>query len=329
MKRGMTLFAATVAAFALSGLAGAVGSGPSTLTFTDPIGDAAGAADLTNVAVTGDAASGTITFALTATGLALPSADGSERSIDVWLNTDRNDSTGSSAGNEYDLFFWTDSTDPAQWRWDIENYANGAWQEVAQTATMHVGGSGNQFAFQVNKSDLGGATSFDVYATSSTFDSNGNVVAHETAPDQGQWVYDIVGPSKTLTTFLTPTIGKAVLVPAKPTAGKRLTVSFPVTTSGAFKPTAPLTAGKIVGTALVAGKAVAHATSLQGGVAKVSFLVPKTAKGKAVRLTVTVTAPSSEDDNGTWVDIATSETGLQATITKGGSATKTVSATVH
>jgi hypothetical protein len=323
------LFATTVAALALSGLAGAAGGGPSTLAFSDPAGDAAGAADITHVAVNGDAASGTITFAVTASGLALPSADGSERSVDLWLNTDRNDSTGSGSGNEYDLSFWTDSSDPAQWSWDIENYANGAWQEVAQTTTMRVGGSGNQFVFQLNKSDLGGATSFDIYATSTTFDANGNLVAHESAPDQGRWVYDIAGPSQTLTMFLTPTIGKPVLVPSTPTSGKRLTVSFPVTVNGGRKPTAPLTSLKIVGTALVAGKAVAHATSLHDGGAVVSFVVPKTARGKPVKVTVTVTAPSSEDDNGAWIDAATGETGLLANITKGGSATKTVSATVH
>ena len=225
------LFATTVAALALSSLAGAAGSGPSTMTFPDPTGDAAGAADITNVAVNGDAGSGTITFTFTATGLALPSADGSERSVDLWLNTDRNDATGSPAGNEYDLFFWTDSTDPAQRNWDIENYANGAWQEAAATATMHASGSGDQFTIQVNKSDLGGATSFDVYATSSTFDANGNVVGHDNAPDQGRWVYNITGPSQSLTTLVTPTIGKPMFGPAKPTAGKRFTVSFPVTMS--------------------------------------------------------------------------------------------------
>ena len=322
------LFATTVAALALSSLAGAAGSGPSTMTFPDPTGDAAGAADITNVAVNGDAGSGTITFTFTATGLALPSADGSERSVDLWLNTDRNDATGSPAGNEYDLFFWTDSTDPAQRNWDIENYANGAWQEAAATATMHASGSGDQFTIQVNKSDLGGATSFDVYATSSTFDANGNVVGHDNAPDQGRWVYNITGPSQSLTTLLSPTIGKPMFGPAKPTAGKRFTVSFPVTVSQSGKST-PLAGGKIVSTVTVGGKAVAHATSLQGGVAKVSFLVPKTATRKTVKTTITVTAPSSENDKGIWVNIATGETGVQATIVKGGSATKTVSGTVH
>jgi hypothetical protein len=324
----MMLSAATVAALALGGFAGAAGTGPSTITFSDPSGDAAGAPDITNVAVTGDAASGTITFTATAAGLALPSADGSERSVDLWLNRDRNDATGSSSGNEYDLYFWTDSTDPTQWSWDIANFANGAWQEMPQTATMHVGGSGNQFVFQLNKSDLGGATSFDIYATSTTFDANGNLVAHDSAPDGERWVYDITGPSRTLTTFVTPTIGTPVLVPAKPVAGKRLTVSLPVSVSGGLKGTT-LTAGNIVGTASVADKPVAHTTSLQGGNAKVSFVVPKTAKGKTAKVTVTVTAPSSEDDNGAWISLATGETGLQAIVTKGGSATKTVGATVR
>jgi hypothetical protein len=319
------LFATTVAALALSSLAGAAASGPSTVTFPDPTGDAAGAADITNVAVNGDAGSGTITFTFTATGLALPSADGSERSVDLWLNTDRNDATGSPSGNEYDLFFWTDSTDPAQRNWDIENYANGAWQEVAETATMHASGSGDQFTIQVNKSDLGGATSFDVYATSSTFDANGNVVGHDIAPDQGRWVYDITGPSQSLTTLVTPTIGKPMFGPAKPTAGKRFTVSFPV---GLGK-SGPFAGGKIVGTVSVGAKAVAHTTSLSGGVAKVSFLVPKTATRKTVKVTITVTAPSSENDKGIWINVATGETGVQATIVQGGSATKTVSSTVH
>jgi len=100
MQKGPMLFLAAFTALALCALAGAASGGPSTLTFTDSAGDAAGAPDLTNVALEGDGASGTITFTLTATGLDLASADGSQREIDLWLNTDRNDSTGSPAGNE-------------------------------------------------------------------------------------------------------------------------------------------------------------------------------------------------------------------------------------
>ena len=332
-RRGWTKRAAAFAAsgmvLALSGLAGAAGSAPSTLTFTDAAGDVAGAPDLTKVAVNGDASSGTITFQVTATGLALPSADGSNRIIDLWLNTDRNDATGSPGGNEYDLFAWTESTDPAQWYWDIERYANGGWQEVAETPTMHVSGAGSDFSFQVNKSDLGGATSFSIYATSVTVDANGNDVGHDIAPDGAVWVYDITGPTRTVTTFARPTIGKAVLIPAKPIAGKRLTITFPVTMTSAGKPAEPLASGKIVGSAWVGGKAVAHASSLQGGVAKVSLVVPKGARGKAVKVAVTVTAPSSEGSGGTWVNLATGEQGLMATFVKGGSATKSVSATAH
>jgi hypothetical protein len=325
MKRGLTLFAALTAALALSAIAGAAGTGPSTITFADATGDSTSAPDITNVAVQGDAASGTITFAISATGLALPTADGSTRFVDLWLNTDRNDATGDSDGSEYDLFVANDSTDPTQWSWDIGTFVNGAWQEVAQSSTMHAGGAGNQFAIQVNKSDLGGATSFDVYATSATVDASGNVVAHDDAPDQGRWVYDLAGPSKTVTALSLPVIGKPVPAPAKATAGKRLTVSFPVSVS---KP-ASLAGAKVVGTATVGGKSVAHTTSLAGGAVKVSFLVPKTAKGKPVKVVVTVTPASSEDDNGTWVDAGTGETGIQATVVKGGTASKSLSTTVH
>jgi hypothetical protein len=329
MKNGLVVLWAAVALLALSGLAGAAANGPSTLTFSDPAGDATGAPDVTKVSVNGDAATGTITFALTATGLALPSSDGSQREVDLWLNTDRNDSTGSPSGNEYNLFVWTDSTDATQWYWDIYRYANGNWEEVAATPTMHVSSIGNDFTLQFNKSDLGVASSFDVYATSSTFDANGNNLAHDVAPDVGAWVYDINGPSKTLITFLKPAIGKPVLQPARAAAGKRLTVSMPVTANPLGKPSAPLASGKIVGTVTVGGKPVAHTTSLNGGVAKVSLLLPRTAKGKTAKVTVTVTAPSSEGDSGTWVDLATGELGVQATVVKGASATKTVSTTIH
>ena len=102
-KTGMVALAAAVALLALTGLAGAAGGKPSALAFTDSAGDAPGAPDKTKVAINGDAASGAITFGLTAAGLALSSADGTQRELDLWLNTDRNDSTGSPAGNEYAL----------------------------------------------------------------------------------------------------------------------------------------------------------------------------------------------------------------------------------
>ena len=328
-KTGMVALAATIALLALSGLAGAAGGKPSVLAFTDSAGDATGAPDMTKFTINGDAASGTITFGLTASGLALSSADGSQRQLDLWLNTDRNDSTGSPAGNEYALDVWTNSTDPNQWYWDIYHYANGDWQEVAETPTMHVSGSGNAFSIQVNKSDLGGATSFDLYATSLASDASGNALAHDIAPDVGAWLYDINGPSKTLIAFLKPTFGKPVIVPAKPTAGKRLTVSLPVTVTALGKPAAPLTTGKVVASASVGGKAVPHATSLTGGVAKVSLLVPASAKGKTVKVAVTVTPPSSENDDSTWIDIASGEQGVQGNLVRGMSASKTVSVTVH
>jgi len=330
MKRLTMGLAVTVVALALGGLAGAAGSGPSALAFTDPTGDNGGAPDITKVAVNGDATSGTLTFSITASGLALPAADGTAREVDLWLNTDRNPSTGSPNGNEYVLFVDNDSTDAGQWTWDIYHFANGDWQQVAETPTMDAFGGGNDFSIRINKSDLGGANSFDIYATSGTFDGNGNAVGgFDAAPQNAVWVYDIRGPSRTSTSLLRPTFGKPALAPAKVTAGKRLTVSFPITASRAGKPAARLTSGTIAAAATVAGKAVAHTTSLEGGVAKVSLLVPRTAKGKTVRVTVAVTAPSSVDNDGRWLDAATGEQGILSTVVKGGSATKTISATAH
>jgi hypothetical protein len=329
MQKGLMLLLAVLTALAFSALAGAAGSGPSTLTFDDPAGDSSGGPDITNIKVDGDAASGTITFTVTASGLPLTAADGSQREVDLWLNTDRNDSTGSPSGNEYDIYFWTASTDPTQWSWDIEHWAGTGWAEVAETPTMHAGSNGNQFALQLSTADLGGATSFSLYAIAASFDASGSVLGKDFAPDSGSWAYDIAGPTRSVVAMEMPTIGKPALVPARPTAGKRVTVSFPVTASQPGKPAGPLTTGTVVGTASIAGKAVAHTTSFHDGVAKVSFLVPKTAKGKTAKVGVRITAPSSAGTTSVWVDIATGEQGLMGTTIKGGTTTKSASFAVH
>jgi hypothetical protein len=84
-----------------------------------------------------------------------------------------------------------------------------------------------------------------------------------------------------------PVIGAAVLAPARPVAGARVTVTFPVTRSDNGR---PLTSGRMICDPSVAGKVIPHAESFRAGKARLSFVVPKTAKGKVVRVKVTITA---------------------------------------
>lgn len=87
-----------------------------------------------------------------------------------------------------------------------------------------------------------------------------------------------VGPVK-------PVIGKPVTVPARPQAGKRLTVSFEVTRSDSGT---ALTRGKLICDPSVAGKVIRHAESFKAGTARLAFVVPTTAAGRLLKVKVTI-----------------------------------------
>ena len=84
-----------------------------------------------------------------------------------------------------------------------------------------------------------------------------------------------------------PMLGKPAGVPARPAAGRRFTLSLPVTRSDTGR---PLLTGTIACHASVAGKVVRHVQSFTAGRARLSLVVPKTAKGKLLKVGVRVTA---------------------------------------
>jgi Calx-beta domain len=82
-------------------------------------------------------------------------------------------------------------------------------------------------------------------------------------------------------------IGKPVTSPAKPLAGKPFTVAFKVTRSDTRT---PLMQGKMVGDPSVQGVGVRHVESFRAGTARMSFIVPKDAGGKLLKVKVTIKA---------------------------------------
>lgn len=80
-----------------------------------------------------------------------------------------------------------------------------------------------------------------------------------------------------------PVIGAPTTVPAKATAGKRFTVSFKVTRSDNGK---ALTTGTMICDPSSAGKVITHAESFRAGVARLSFVIPATAKQVRVKVTI-------------------------------------------
>jgi hypothetical protein len=335
---GLALSAGLVTSVAAhpGGLAATSGSA----TFTDPAGDSGAAPDITSVTINGDPATRTITVTVTAAGYVPASPDAMERDIDVFLDTDNNDATGSPCGCEYALTAFNDSTGRY---WDLGHWDGGAWQSVPQSATMSFTRAGDTLTWTLNAADLGGATAFSFFVAAGTFDAADNEVGHDFAPENGKWSYDLSAsapstttttttstrtsaPARSLTMFLTPVIGKPAAVPVRPAAGKRLTLSFRVTRSDNDK---PLASGKVTSAVSVAGKPMPHTQSFTRGVARLSLLVPSTAKGKRLTVTLTIKAPSYQGKDGAYVDVATGQTGTIHTRYEGRSATRIVNLSIR
>ncbi|HYA09058.1 MAG TPA: hypothetical protein VEG24_05670, partial [Gaiellaceae bacterium] len=240
--------------------------------FSDPAGDSGGAPDITSVVLSDVPASGTVTFAVTATGL-VPSTE-----VDIYVDTDKNASTGSPSGAEYNLFVWQESDD---WGWDIQQWTGTEWTEMPQSSTMNFSRAGDVYTWTVGKADLGGATGFAFYVRGFTFDANGGISAVDTAPDGGRWTYDLTQPA----VVVKAVISAPKTLPAVPTAGKRFTVGFAVTRSDTG---APLTSGTMICDPSVSGKVISHAEQFSRGVAVLTFVIPKTAKGKILKVKVTI-----------------------------------------
>jgi probable HAF family extracellular repeat protein len=84
-----------------------------------------------------------------------------------------------------------------------------------------------------------------------------------------------------------PVIAAAKLTPARAVGGKRLVVTFAVTRSDNGR---PLTRGKLICDPSVAGKMIAHVESFANGRARLAFTIPKSAKGKLLKVRVTIKA---------------------------------------
>jgi uncharacterized repeat protein (TIGR01451 family) len=92
--------------------------------------------------------------------------------------------------------------------------------------------------------------------------------------------------STTPAPVILPVIGLATIAPGA-TAGKRVTVTFPVTQSDTG---GPLPVATIVGTSTVGGKLVTNTAQFANGIGTLTLLIPKKAAGNKLRVSVTVTA---------------------------------------
>jgi hypothetical protein len=234
--------------------------------FTDPAGDSGTAPDVTAVTASNDTA-GFLTFTVRTNQAALAA----DAILDIAFDTDQNPDTGGS-GVEY-LFLIS----AGGWeflRWDGTKF-------VAAGAASANGSYANGLAtFKVSKADLGGVTQFTFWADAFQFDANRNLIAEDTAPNGTEaYIYALSKP-------LTLRAATATATPARPAAGKAFTVGTRVTRGDNG---AALASGTVSCTVRV-GTAPLRATGrVSNGVALCAMRIPKTAKGKLVRVTVKVT----------------------------------------
>jgi hypothetical protein len=338
---GLAIAAALGLAVAFAGGASAQSRAvAATVTYTDASGDSGAAPDITNVTVSGDPASGSLTFSVTAVGYQPASADGQYRSLWVWIDSDKNASTGDPQdGTEFGIGAVNDA---GALKWGAERWDGARWVSGV-SATTSASHSGDTITWQLNASDLGGSTSFRFYVYSRIApDANSANTAHDEAPDGvGWWTYDPAGstattttaatttatasaPPRSMTVFYSPTIAQPATVPARLVAGAHVTLAFRVT-----RDQKPLKSGKMVCNPTVAGKVIPHTASFGNGVARLAFIVPKTAKGRLVKVVLTITPPSYQGPDGVYIDAATGLTGVLHTSYEGRPTTKVVTFRVH
>ena len=247
MGRRLILLAAVLGLLLL----GATGAGAAG-TYTDPQGDAVGAAaDITQVDVSNDL-DGNITFALT-----LPDRTslGPDDFLIILIDADNNASTGTT-GSEFAIV--VDASGAAFLR-----AANSSFTPA--TASTLTGSNGGK-TVRINRSDLGNTTVFAFYALSA-LDSDDN--AGDDAPNTGVYLY---------TLELRPELDSlaARFSPARPKAGKPFRVA---STSLRLEDGTDVKADSLTCVAKLNGKRLAG---------RCSWRIPRNAKGK--RLVVTITA---------------------------------------
>jgi hypothetical protein len=280
-----------VAALAASSVAvsSAFAGGAKVVSFADPAGDGA-ELDVTLVTVDADRTAGTVKLAVTVTGFDPGSWDGRRRNIQVYLDTDLDRSTPAPNYGS-DLMFMADLASPEI----VPSYGRPkppSWPFLPLPPTMSFSQSGNVLTWVFPLAELGPAGGFDFLMYTQIQDSPGTLSQiTDHAPDGvGRfWRYyipiEFVAPPQPV--VLSPVFGSALTVPSKPVAGKKLVFTLPVNRSdtGAPLPTATMTCDPTV-----AGAVVKHTESFTNGKARLSFVVPKAAKGKLLKIKVKITS---------------------------------------
>ena len=238
--------------------------------YADPAGDSGTAPDMTAVRVSHDAG-GTLTFAVTTNQAVLDPA----ASIYVYVDSDRDPATGFPIrGLGADHFFGHSGELGTGFLFSV----SGNFIIIDFTSTLTSSYAGGVLTAQINRSDLSDVEQFTFLVEAERDDEN------DATPNDADFAPD-AAPLYEYSLFpLTLTVGSPRANPARPVAGKPFAVSAAVARSDAQ---AFLT-GKVSCKARVGTASLRSAGTVSGGAARCAMRLPKTAKGKTLRGTLTV-----------------------------------------
>jgi hypothetical protein len=232
--------------------------------FTDPAGDAGVGPDIRAISI-GDSG-GIVTFKLDAPGMKIPDGSGVKATflfVDLDTNKDGKHDYALIVGNDAEGFSW-DVTGPSG-----KSLPLSTWMSYFRT--------GDSYWIKVSSTDLGGATSFDLYARAGTIADDGSVAGSDDAPDGGAWSYQL--------TSVKPVIGRPTTSPLGPVAGKAFSITAPVTRSDSG---VKVTIGTMISDLRVGTQTLVHTQSFKNGTAAVHLTVPTSAKGRVMTVRIAI-----------------------------------------
>lgn len=237
--------------------------------FSDAAGDSGVAADITDVDVGNDVVDGPIVFWVTLANRPDDLIAGDDLSI--YLDTDRNPATG-DAGAEYAIS--VDAEVVGLYRWDVATSTYVFVESSSASARFSKGDKAMRVS--VHPNDLGGITAF----TFSVQSRSGEAI--DAAPNgPPDWPYTLAAGPVSLV------VNAAALVPKTPVAGKKLAAALLITRRDINE---VLSSGKVTCTLKVGTKSVRTARSgFSSGLPFCSWNVPRSAKGKLLRGSISVT----------------------------------------
>lgn len=249
--------------------------------FEDPVADQLNtvelvAPDITNVQVANTRA-GLITIRVTIGNFeALPA----HSTIVLLFDIDRNMATGDQ-GFEYAVSHIIDPAGQTTLRFERWDEAAFRLFEIPASRLTSTFAAG-VYTLTIPRSELGNTIRFSFGMYAASFDPDERDPAVDSAPNTELWGYDLIGlPAPRLTTQ------RLAVRPARPVAGRSFVVQASVRRSDTG---ATLSAGSVSCTARVGQLKLRATGGFAGGVARCVVSVPRTAKGKTLRGTLTVRA---------------------------------------